>query len=281
MGIPESMHQALLKHAGKMITFVSNLTSERMLPDGTVVKPAMPLSAFLGARALVFLFRRKIGLLGSYEWEFGFITQKIVGLDGSISWSPPYFIHGRTFGLGLTVGHFTIGLCIALLDEAAVHHALSPRTFVTAKGLFLVDMDGARVRGTKFDSTSQEDNVTYSKAGTSASYYRADAMLIELSLNLGYIKPAKCWNNTAYGSATAEDVLAGKVLGPRAFGAALDLLKKKTELAAMSTRPGYGRTRSNPVIRESSVVDGRGLARSAHGSDRSVGFDAGGKPSFQ
>ena len=36
--------------------------------------------------------------------ERGFVIRKLVAPDGSVSWSAPVFMRGRTYGVGITGG---------------------------------------------------------------------------------------------------------------------------------------------------------------------------------
>ena len=179
----DDVHQKLLKGSAKTMTFLTNLTSQQLDHGKVVRKPAMPLSAFRGVKGLAFCFRRKWGCIFSFQHEFGFVTAKITAPDGSISWSAPYFVEGRVFGAGLTLGHLESGVCLALMNDEALAGATRPRSVFGLKAQFLVDMDGASIREAEFDSTSLIDNViTDSRGGMVANYFRMKAMMVDFCL---------------------------------------------------------------------------------------------------
>lgn len=245
--IPNWMHAELLKGAAQAFTFLNNLTTEQRLPGNRVKKAAMPLTAFKGAKALVFSFRRKYGFLASFQQEMGFITKKYTRSDGTISWSPPIFLKSFAVGLGVTIGYYKGGYCTAILDDTALEYSLKPHLLTTVRGVFMVDMNGANIRPIKMDSAAVDDNVSVgTTSGQRANYFRADAMLIDWSLN---INRTTMWNerNTAlYGEVPVRDVLDGKVPCPSEFSTIVDVLKRQTS-AAMAQRTGPSRQRSGTI----------------------------------
>lgn len=259
--MPDWLHKKLLDRAGRSITFLTNLTTEVPLPGNKVKKAAMPLSAFRGAKALAFVFRTKYGFLGSYQKEVAFVTRKIVHPNGTVSWSAPLFLRSHSLGLGVTLGYFRGGFCTAILDDTALKFCLNNRLITTARGTFLIDMNGARVRGVSLDSASLDNNVSSSAVqGTRANYFRAEAMLMDFSLNFGYFRKITALNEALYGKATPEEVLSGAVPCPTEFLTVLDVLKRYTEASMRSAgapRPTMARQRS-----------GAGMAHAGSGSSR-------------
>lgn len=268
--IPDGLHTDLLKRASRAITFLTNLTTEIPLPGNRVKKAAMPMSAFRGAKALAFVFRRKYGFLGSYQREIGFILKKIVNNDGTITWGPPLFIQSRAFGFGATVGYFRGGFCTAILDDVALEFCMKNRILFTARGTFLVDMNGAQVRHVQLDSSAVEDNVTSdARMGTRANYFRAEAMLVDFSVNIGRMSKWKSNNTELYGSnVSADDILSGRgVECPSEFLSVIDVLKRQTSAAMAAARPtGAVRSRSGQLRDSSFRMQGGASPRDGAGS---------------
>lgn len=173
-----------MKWSGRTINFLSTLTSQQPgEAAGPVRNAAMPISAFKGVKGLAFIFRKKWGCICSYQRQVGFVTTKIVGADGTITWSPPLFVNGRLFGLGIIIGRQRSGMCLALLNDQAVQTALKGQKLFKLNADFLVDMDGAYLRATNIDSTSADDNVVTDASGNMlARYYRTNAMMIDFSM---------------------------------------------------------------------------------------------------
>lgn len=249
--MPQWLEEKLIMRSNETMELLHNLVDDQEIIGDRIVsrQPAMPMSALVGAKALVIVFRRKWGLIGSYVSDFGFITRKISDPHGSVSWSPPIFLHGSLFGLGLTAGHATVDFCRALLDEKAVEQALKSKTSFEPYFRFLVDMDGARIRGTHYDSSILQDNVETKRTGTTATYFIASAMLIEGSLNLGYFRPLSKWNKLLYGNASQEEILKGSVPCPGPFLPVIELLKSISDAAAIKSRRGPGVSRSASRVR--------------------------------
>jgi hypothetical protein len=230
--IPNWMHAELLSRAAKAITFLNNLTSEQQLSGNRVKKAAMPLTAFKGAKALVFSFRRKVGFLASFQREMGFITKKYTRPDGTIAWSPPIFLKSFAFGLGITIGYYKAGYCTAILDDTALEYSLKSHLLTTMRGVFMIDMNGANIRPIQMDSAFVDDNVTVdTKSGQRANYFRADAMLLDWSLNMNRTTMWDTWNKALYGNVPIRDVLDGKVPCPTEFITVIDVLKRQTAVA--------------------------------------------------
>jgi hypothetical protein len=245
------LEEKLIVRSNDTIALLHNLIDDQEIIGNTIVprQPAMPMSALAGAKALVIVFRRKWGLIGSYVSDFGFITRKITNPDGSVNWSPPIFLHGSLYGLGFTAGHASVNFCRALLDERAVEEALKSKTSFEPYFRFLVDMDGARIRGTQYDSSILQDNVQTNKSGTTATYFIASAMLIEGSLNLGYFRPLGKWNKLLYGNASNEEILNGSVTCPGPFLPVLELIKSISDAAAIRAKRGPAVSRSASRVR--------------------------------
>ena len=225
-------HERLLKWSTKVITFLNNLTMEQKVGKVTQ-KAAMPHSAFARPTALAFIFRRKYGFVGvSMQTDIGFITKKIVNeATGEISWSAPFFIKGRGFGVGLTVGKLQSGLCLALMNEPALDHSLQKEIKFGAQVQFLVDMDGAYLRSVRLDSTGMADNVIEDgHGGLIAKYFRMEAMLVDFSLEWTRSKPNKFLNSLIYGEeCTCEEILGGSIPPPTEFSGVIDLLNRLSE----------------------------------------------------
>ena len=199
--------------------------------------PAMPSTAFKGAKALAFAIRSKHGLVGSYQREMGFLTKKIQHPDGTVSWSPPVFMHSRYFGIGATAGYFRGGFCAAILDDVALDFVLKRKGLLfAAKANFLVDMNGARIRPVNLDSSKVENVVASdARSGTRANYFRAHAMIMDWSLNLGFMGLWNKRNKQVYGDASPEDILAGKVRHPAEFDQVFKEIQRLTEEAIGSS----------------------------------------------
>lgn len=259
--LPDWIHQRLLDRAGRTITFLTNLTTEVPLPGNRVKKAAMPMSAFRGAKALAFVFRTKYGFLGSYQQEVAFVTRKIVAANGALTWSAPLFLRSHSVGLGVTLGYFRGGFCTAILDDKALEYCLTNRYIPTARGTFLIDMNGAKVRGVTLDSAALDNNVTSSAVqGTRANYFRAEAMLMDFSLNMGRFKKYTTMNELVYGAATPEEVLGGGVPCPAEFLTVMDVLKRYTE-ASMRGAPGTAKQRGGAGLQPALAAAGSGGSR--------------------
>jgi lipid-binding SYLF domain-containing protein len=251
--IPDWLHAELLFRAARAITFLNNLTSEQHLSGNRVRKAAMPLTAFKGAKALVFSFRKKYGFLASFQKEVGFITKKYTKPDGTTAWSPPVFLKSFAGGFGITIGYYSAGYCTAILDDTALEYSLKSHILTTLRGVFLIDMNGANVRPIQMDSAAVDDNVSVGKTfGQRANYFRADAMLLDWSLNLSRTTLRNKWNKALYGNVPVRDVLDGKVPCPHEFISVLDVLKRQTA-AASKTTIGPSRQRSG-TMRDSRFV---------------------------
>ena len=112
------------------------------------------------------------------------------------------------------------------------------------------------------DSSTVDDTVSSdATAGTRANYFRADAMLVDFSVNLGRISLWNSSNAASYGKASPEDILSGKVPCPTEFLSVLDVLKRH---AAASSKHGSGlnKQRSGLSVRDFSGRGG-GLAATA------------------
>jgi hypothetical protein len=183
--LPNAVHERLLKLTNMTIRFLNNLTTDERRPDGAVAhKAAMPLTAFQNVKALAVCLRRKWGALGSFTTEVAFITRKLVGPDGEVRWSAPYFMRASQVGLGLSLGWLQSGHCYALLNEQAVEAFSHPRSTFNVVGGFLVDMNGSRLRPLELDSSWSDMAVsTDAHGGTMAKYFRMKAMMVDLSLN--------------------------------------------------------------------------------------------------
>jgi len=145
-----------------------------------------------------------------------------------VSWSAPYFLRGRGFSIGLTLGRLQTGYCLALLNEEAVERSLKRDVKVGAQFRFFVDMDGAYIRPVRIDSTNETDNVIDDgHGGLIAKYFRLEAMMVDVTLNWARILPYKKFNDDVYGSdVTQEDVLGGEMEGPAEFDGVIDLLNR-------------------------------------------------------
>eukprot|EP00890_Picochlorum_soloecismus_P001824 jgi/Picsp_1/2642/NSC_00872-R1_actin cortical patch component lsb4 len=224
-------HEELLRWSTKIITFLNNLTTEQPVGDQRVKNAAMPYQAFTRAKALVFVFRKKWGFLGSYQSEVGFITKKLTAEDGTIRWSAPIFTKGNSVGLGLTIGRLQTGMCLALMNDEALVSASKATFRIGFKGQFLIDMDGAYLRAVRLDSTSQEDNVIIDGAGGMlAKYFRMEAMIVDFSMELITVSQNKVANRRLYGNDyKVDDVLNGKEEIPIEFNGVIDLLNRLAE----------------------------------------------------
>lgn len=240
--IPDWLHEELLKWAGKIILFLNNLTSDVPHPKGGVQKAAMPTSAFKTVKALSFVFRRKWACLVSYQQDIGFLTRKITGPDG-ITWSSPYFMIGRSFGVGFTIGSLKSGICLALMNDEAVKSYSKKKYIMTVNGQFLVDMDGARIRPTKIDSTNVDDNVIGdgNSGAMLAKYFRMEAMMIDFSVGGGTVGPWKSRNKYLYGTNEFDKVWEDKVETPSELIPVLDVLKRYAQEAS---KPKIQKSRS-------------------------------------
>jgi hypothetical protein len=261
--IPNWMHDALLSRAAKTISILNKLTSEEVLPGNRVKKAAMPITAFKGAKALVFSFRRKYGFLGSSQKELGFITKKYTSSDGTIAWSPPIFLNSFAVGLGITVGYYKAGYCTAILDDTALEYSLKSHILTTLRGVFMIDMNGAKVRPVQMDSASVDDNVSGTRlSGQRANYFQADAMLLDWSINISRTTLCDTWNNALYGEVPIRDVLDGKVPCPTEFMTVIDVLKRQTTAASVKQRdPRFARSASN--VSSVGVASSEGSVRGA------------------
>lgn len=271
--IPNWMHVALLQRAAKAITFFNNLTSEQPLPGNRIKKAAMPITAFKGAKALVFSFRKKYGFLGSYQKEMGFITKKYTKPDGTVAWSPPIFLKSFAVGLGVTIGYFKAGYCTAILDDTALEYSLKSHVLTTLRGVFMVDMNGANVRPIQMDSASVDDNVSVGKLfGQRANYFRADAMLLDWSINISRTTLWDMWNESLYGDAPIRDVLDGKVPCPTEFITVIDVLKRQTAAASRlaPSRQRSGTMRDPRLASSASNISSIGVS-SSDGSEKPGG----------
>jgi len=224
-------HEELLRWSTKIITFLNNLTTEQPVDDRRVRNAAMPFQAFTRAKALVFVFRRKWGFLGSFQSEIGFITKKLTDEHGNIRWSAPIFTKGSSIGMGLTVGRLQSGMCLALMNDEALAGASKATFRVGFKGQFLIDMDGAYLRAVRLDSTSQEDNVIIDGAGGMlAKYFRMEAMIVDFSMEFISVSQNKDANRRLYGNDyKVEDVLNGMEEVPIEFNGVIDLLNRLAE----------------------------------------------------
>lgn len=271
--IPDWLHAKLIDHAAKAITFLNNLISEQHLPGNRVKKAAMPLTAFKGAKALVFSFRKKYGFLASYQREVGFITKKYTKPDGTVAWSPPIFLKSFAVGLGITIGYYRAGYCTAILDDVALEYSLKPHLLTTLRGVFMVDMNGANIRPIQMDSAAVDDNVSVGTiSGQRANYFRAIAMLIDWSINVNHTTMWDALNKALYGNMSVRDVLDGKAPCPTEFVSILDVLKRQT---AATSKPGPIRQRSGRTgdPRFTSAVSGSSSV--TVGSDESGGSRVG------
>lgn len=224
-------HEELLRWSTKIITFLNNLTTEQPVGDQRVRNAAMPYQAFTRAKALVFVFRKKWGFLGSFQSEIGFITKKLTDGDGNIRWSAPIFTKGKSIGIGLTIGRLQSGMCLALMNDEALASASKATFRVGFKGQFLLDMDGAYLRAVRLDSTSQEDNVIMDgSGGMLAKYFRMEAMILDFSVELISVSQNKVANRRLYGNDyKVEDVLNGMEDVPIEFNGVIDLLNRLAE----------------------------------------------------
>lgn len=262
--VSDRLHSKLLIQGSRSYTFLSNLTKVVPLPNNRVQKPAMPSTAFKGAKALAFAIRSKHGLLGSYQREMGFITKKIVNPDGSITWSAPLFMHSRYFGVGATAGYFRGGFCAAILDDTALEFCLKKKGILfNAKANFLVDMNGARMRPVHLDSSKVENVVASdARSGTRANYFRAHAMMVDWSLNWGFMGVWASRNREVYGNATCEDVLSGRVPRPVEFDQVFKEIQRLTE-EAMVVAPKAGAITGRSRSGHFKDLSGRGRTAAA------------------
>lgn len=230
--VSKMTHEKLLRWSTRVIAFLNNLTQDpsgQMGQSGQPRKVAMPISAFAKPKALAFVFRKSYGIgIGGVLNEVGFITRKLVHPDGHISWSPPYFLTGRGYSVGLSIGRLTTGYCLALLNEEAVQRCLTRKVKFGAQFRFFVDMDGAYVRPVRIDSTNETDNVIDDgQGGLIAKYFRLEAMMVDLTFNWARNIPFRKLNEAVYGPDVAQDeVLGGTVPGPPEFDGVLDLLSR-------------------------------------------------------
>ena len=225
-------HERLLRWSTRIISFLNNLTQDpsgQTSQSGQPKKVAMPLSAFAKPKALAFVFRKSygFGFVGVLN-EVGFITRKLVHQDGSVSWSAPYFLTGRGYSVGLTIGRLTTGYCLALLTDAAVERCLMGDIKYGAQFRFFVDMDGAYVRPVRMDSTNETDNVTDDgQGGLFAKYFWLEAMMVTAVISWARNVPFRKLNDSTYGPGVPQDeVLGGTVPCPPEFGGVIDLLNR-------------------------------------------------------
>lgn len=146
----------------------------------------------------------------------GFITRKLVAKDGSISWSAPLFTKGISLSLGITLGYLNCDICLALMNDDAIHAALGASFGCGITGDFLVDMNGAKLRKVQLDSTWTPDNVVTDRhGGMFAKYFRLTAMMIDASIKGGRVGPWDEMNTALYGeNYNSADVLGGKFPRP-------------------------------------------------------------------
>ncbi len=225
-------HEKLLRWSTRIIAFLNNLTqdpSEQSSQSSKPKKAAMPLSAFAKPKALAFVFRKSygFGLFGVLK-EVGFITRKLVHQDGSVSWSAPYFLTGRGYSVGLTVGRLATGYCLALLTDEAVERCLLGDIKFGAQVRFFIDMDGVYVRPVRMDSTNETDNVIDDgHGGLFAKYFRLEAMMVTMAFSWASNVPYRRLNESTYGPGVPQDdVLGGTVPCPAEFGGVMDLLNR-------------------------------------------------------
>lgn len=258
-------HEKLLRWSTRVIAFLNNLTqipSVQASHSGNPKKCAMPLSAFAKPKALAFVFRKGygLGLFGLLN-EVGFVTRKIVHEDGRVSWSAPYFLTGRGFSVGLTIGKLATGYCLALLTDEAVERCLMGDIKFGAQVRFFIDMDGAYVRPTRMDSTNETDNVIDDgHGGLFAKYFRLEAMMVTMAFSWARNVPYRRLNDSTYGTGVPQnEVLGGTVPCPSEFGGVMDLLNR---LSVAGDAQIHRRTRG----RNAGMIPDRSLS----GRDRST-----------
>lgn len=235
------VHEDLMQWSRRIITFLNNLAPEELGSGVVQERAAMPHQAFYRAKALEFVFRKKFGVLLSYQTEYGFLTRKIVHEDGSISWSAPIFTKGRSLGVGFTIGRQSSGMCLALMNDEAVHNALKARGRVAFKGQFLIDMDGTYIRPIRLDSRCQADNVIVdADGGMLAKYFRMEALMIDFSLEFVRVRLSSKKNKRIYGDIfEIETALDGTLAPPSELNGVFDYLNRLVasgRLAAKKSR---------------------------------------------
>lgn len=230
--VSRNTHEKLLRWSTRVIAFLNNLThdpSEHKSQSVQAKKAAMPLSAFAKPKALAFVFRKSygFGFFGVLN-EVGFITRKLEHEDGSVSWSAPYFLTGRGYSVGLTIGRLGTGYCLALLTNEAVERCLMGEMKFGAQVRFFIDMDGAYVRPVRMDSTNETDNVIDDgHGGLFAKYFRLEAMMVTMVFSWASNVPYRKLNDSTYWPGVPQDkVLGGEVPCPAEFGGVIDLLTR-------------------------------------------------------
>ena len=288
--VSKSTHEKLLRWSTRVIAFLNNLTQDpngQMTVAGQPKKAAMPISAFAKPKALAFVFRKSYGFLGvGVLNEVGFITKKLVHPDGRVSWSAPYFLCGRGYSVGLTLGRLQTGYCLALLNDEAVDRCLARDLKFGASLKFFVDMDGAYIRPVRIDSTNETDNVLDDgHGGLMAKYFRLEAMMVDCTFNWARTYPFRRLNDSVYGTVVSEDeVLGGTLAGPAEFEGVIDLLNRLS--AAGDPRARKPRGKGTPFNdrsfsgrdRSFSGRDGNfsGFQSSANASASSLGIPSSG-----
>ncbi|KAK2080383.1 hypothetical protein QBZ16_000236 [Prototheca wickerhamii] len=196
--VPAWAHEKLERRARKAVLFLQQLTSAQLDADGVTKNPTMPASAIVSSQGIAVLTRNKYGALVTVENEYGFLIRKLAGPRNEIRWSAPVFLRGHFMGAGFSGGYQKYRTCVALANEQA---RLWP-----VGALFLLDMNGTRIRRARFDSNDvgtayEEDRY----GGKTANYYQVEAAMVDVSIHGGGASVDKDFNAAVYGRETSVD----------------------------------------------------------------------------
>jgi hypothetical protein len=166
--------------------------------------------------------------------------------------------------------------CFALMNEEAVRaFSAGVRPRLGANARFLVNMDGARPRAVRLDSTALADNVVSdARGGLTATYFRLEAFLVDFSLRVAGFRPAAAINAEVYGAGhSAEAVLAGRLPAPAEFRPVMAALERQTAAAARA--PGLAKRKPGASPSGSMRAGGVGRALGASFGSERTGASAG------
>jgi lipid-binding SYLF domain-containing protein len=277
--IPVSLMKKMVKMARDAVVLMEKLEHPISSSTNHTHTPALPPSAIRFSKALVFLWHKKAGVIGSYAWRYGFVIYQISpGI-----WSAPVFLRHGFVSVGATCGFSSGATLYAISDNAGIVPFIRSKTkyisgdfeFTMATKMdstgVLGDVDDALVIRSRFvtmSNPSMHDIHCLSPEHPKIRKYDVHDSLIscmvDVSVKCGVESLDYSLNSALYGKdVSARDILDGAVQIPGPMYVVYEYLKKRVsnpslimrgtkklfeeEKARLSLRRGHSAVRRVPM----------------------------------
>ena len=278
--VPVSLMKKMVKMARDAVVLMEKLEHPVSSSTNHSHTPALPPSAIRFSKALVFLWHKKAGVIGSYAWRYGFV---IYQLSPGI-WSAPVFLRHGFVSVGATCGFSSGATLYAISDNAGIIPFIRSKTkyisgdfeFTMATKMdttgVLGDADDALLIRSRFvtmgSHPSMPDVHCLSPEHPKIRKYDVQDSLIscmvDISVKCGVESLDHALNSALYGSdVSARDILDGAVQIPSTMYVVHEYLRKRVsnpslllrgtkklfeeEKARLSVRRGHSTVRRAPM----------------------------------